>query len=144
MNGLSKMNLTVDAELSNIAVVQKKALSYALQAGCNTAVCNKIDLIIEEMMVNIIEHGYQGRSGKINFTCKASHASQASNLELCFIDQGVAFNPLSRKKETIETDLQQTKPGGLGIFLTAKFAESIEYKYKNNSNHLIITMRCSN
>ncbi|MCR4900758.1 MAG: ATP-binding protein, partial [Treponema sp.] len=56
-----------------------------------------------------------------------------------FRDQGIPFNPLDRPDPDITLSAEDRRIGGLGIFLTKKYMNSVEYKYENGEN--ILTMK---
>ena len=60
-----------------------------------------------------------------------------------FIDSGIAFNPLERSEPDLTLSADEREIGGLGIFLTKKFMDSVEYNYTNGQNHLIMTKTIS-
>ena len=59
---------------------------------------------------------------------------------LCMIfrDSGVPFNPLERPDPDITLSAEDRSIGGLGIYLTKKYMDKIEYRYENDENILTI------
>ena len=55
-----------------------------------------------------------------------------------FSDQGVPFNPLEKPDPDITLSAEERNIGGLGIFLTKKFMDKVEYRFENGSNILYI------
>lgn len=55
-----------------------------------------------------------------------------------FIDEGVEFNPLNKKKPDLTLKADQREIGGLGLTIVQKNADKIDYKYENNHNVLTI------
>ena len=92
----------------------------------------QVDLILEEVFVNIVNYS---NSDYINV--KASFENAILTVE--FIDNGIEFNPLLKKDPETPENIEDAKIGGLGIFLTKKMADEIDYQYMNGENHLIIT-----
>ena len=101
---------------------------------CSPGIIYKIDLAVEEIFVNIAHYAYNVDDGKVEI-----ESSFANNLlKVVFKDQGKKFNPLEKKDPDINLAAEDRKIGGLGIFLTKKFMDSVEYRYADNQNILTI------
>lgn len=106
----------------------KEELSLALQ--------NKIELAVEEIFVNIAHYAYEGNDGQVKVTTKVLENPKRLCIE--FIDDGIQFNPLEKPDPDISLKAEDREIGGLGIFLTKKFMDKIEYRYENGNNILTI------
>ena len=53
----------------------------------------------------------------------------------------MTFNPLEEKEPDISLSLEERKIGGLGIFLTKKIMDNVEYKYQDNHNILTVSKK---
>ena len=56
-----------------------------------------------------------------------------------FMDRGKPFNPLAKEDPDLTLSAEERSIGGLGIFLTKKFMDSVEYEFKDGMNCLTIT-----
>ena len=54
-------------------------------------------------------------------------------------DEGMPFDPLKKQDPDITLGADKRDIGGLGIFMTKKTMDSVEYCYKNGEN--ILTMK---
>jgi anti-sigma regulatory factor (Ser/Thr protein kinase) len=91
----------------------------------------KIDLLIEEIVINIVKYGCKGiKNSIIDITIETSDG----NVILEISDNGVAFNPLDQEEPDIEAGLDKRRPGGLGIFLVQQIAKEIQYVRQDNKN----------
>ena len=91
----------------------------------------QVDLIIEEVFVNIVNYS------KSDFI-KVNAQFEAPILIIEFIDNGMEFNPLLKEDPETPQSIEDTKIGGLGIFLTKELSDEIDYHYTNGENHLKI------
>lgn len=91
----------------------------------------QVELILEEIFINIVEYS---NSEFINVNAEFEN----SVLSIEFIDNGIPFNPLLKEDPELPTSIDEATIGGLGIFLTKKMADNLEYQYINNENHLKI------
>ena len=55
-----------------------------------------------------------------------------------FIDNGTVFNPLLKEDPKFPDCIEDAEIGGLGIYLTKKLADELEYNHINDENHLKI------
>lgn len=94
---------------------------------------SKINIIFDEIYTNIVN--YSGAS----YT-KISHAIEGKELFITFIDNGVAYNPLSAEAPDITLSAEERQIGGLGIHMVKKMTGNIEYARENDENILKLTV----
>jgi len=126
-----------DADLNNLPKFEKFISDIARNCGFENSVIMKIQLAIEEIIVNIISYSYpEEKQGRITLSC----VKQDNNaLVLKIEDGGVPFNLLDAETPDITQPVETRDIGGLGIFLTRQFMDKIEYKRENNKNILLLT-----
>lgn len=100
----------------------------------------KVDLILEEIVVNIINYGCKEIDDGI-IDIMIDNSGNTIILEIS--DNGVAFNPLEKKEPDVTLGLDERSPGGLGIFLVKKIAKKIQYIRKNNKNRIRLFLNLS-
>ena len=128
--------LTVKASDQNLAAVNAFIHSL-LPAGCDDMLLNQIDLAVEEIFVNIAH--YSG-SAEAEVSCSYHIAGDGNGtLTMIFKDKGKLFNPLAKEDPDLTLSAEKRSIGGLGIFLTKKFMDSVEYEFKDGMNCLTIT-----
>lgn len=110
-----------------------------LPAGCDEMSLNQIDLAVEEIFVNIAHYSGAAEAE----ICAGYHISGdgSGTLTLVFKDSGKPFNPLDRADPDLSLSAEERRIGGLGIFLTKKFMDSVEYEYVDGKNILKITKK---
>lgn len=97
-----------------------------------------IHLVCEELVVNIVSYAYpDGAEGYLKILVE----KEGGCIVLCFIDGGVAFNPLERDMPDVSLPLEERQIGGLGIFLTLQMMDEVLYKREENENILTIKKR---
>ena len=102
-----------------------------LPSACDEMILNQIDLAVEEIFVNIAH--YSGAEEAI-INCSFEN----DKLEITFSDSGVPFNPLAKPDPDLTLNAEEREIGGLGIFLTKKFMDTVSYEYKDGMNCLRI------
>ena len=101
--------------------------------NCPEDMLNKIDLAVEEIFINIAHYAYAPDKGNATISC----GFEDETLTVVFSDSGKQFNPLLRDDPDISLSLDEREIGGLGIFMTKKLTDKIEYEYKDGKNILI-------
>ena len=107
-----------------------------LPPKCDELAINQIDLAVEEIFVNIAH--YSG-SEDAEILCDFEYGGDDRGvLEVTFIDSGKPFDPLAKPDPDITLSAEERNIGGLGIFLTKKFMDSVEYDFSGGKNKLTI------
>lgn len=128
-------NLTIKASDENMQTVNDFIHSM-LPSGCDDMLINQIDLAVEEIFVNIAH--YSG-SKEAEITCGYHIGGDGSGvLTMIFKDSGKPFNPLAKPDPDLTLSAEDRKIGGLGIFLTKKFMDSVDYEFVDKKNCLTI------
>ena len=132
------MELTITADDKNLEAVLD-FIHKQLPSYCETDLMYKIDVAAEEIFVNIAHYAYKdklpaGVYGQTWITCTYENEL----LTIIFRDKGIPFNPLARPDPDITLSAEDRSIGGLGIFLTKKYMDKVEYQYENDENVLTL------
>ena len=139
-NGKKDCNYTKEKEFiadkKELDKVQEFVTKELKMQKCDSKTINNINLAIEEVFVNIASYSYKDNNGtcliKINF-------DGDKTFNFVFEDSGIKFNPLKEKDPDISLSVEERNVGGLGIFLTKKIMDKVDYKYEDNKNILTIS-----
>ena len=135
-------SLTVPAQQENLERVQEFVRKQAGAVLTSEKILMRLELIVEELAINIINYGYKEEPGDIAFSCSSHQIDQEkSEFVLVIRDRGIPFDPLTQPEAALQTDIDSSSPGGLGIFLTKKMADNLEYHHDGVSNVLSVTLR---
>ncbi|TCV91832.1 serine/threonine-protein kinase RsbW [Luteibacter rhizovicinus] len=106
------------------------------KAALNPSFRADIRLVLEELMVNTVRHGYpDGRDGSI--AIKLDIRPPTVTVELR--DDAMPFNPLGIETPELPGDLaQHDAVGGLGVHLARSIASDMHYSRDGDSNHVVI------
>ena len=116
--------------------VQEFLQSMLQKYGCSEKIMMQIHLVIEELFVNIASYGYQNNNGTCNVIIDYDGEK---TVVLTIEDNGIPFNPLEKVDPDITLPAEKREIGGLGIFITKKIMDQIEYQYENQKNRLKMT-----
>ena len=99
-----------------------------------------IQLAVEEVLVNIIRHGYLDRNdGYIKIYCLPLNNS---DLKVVIQDIGVPFNPIEELKKT-KIDRTEKLIGGHGLSLLEQIMDQVDYEFVNGANILTLIKKKS-
>ncbi|MEF9938900.1 MAG: ATP-binding protein [Clostridium sp.] len=130
------LRLTEKASMDNLNVAIDQVLLYIADfIALSSEQENEIRTICEETLVNIIHYAYEDDG---DMTVEAEYDEKNDCLRLYFMDNGVAFNPLLKKKPDLTEDVMERKVGGLGIFMVRELSDAVTYDRIGNTNRLVI------
>jgi serine/threonine-protein kinase RsbW len=100
-------------------------LRFLEPLGLDPLVLNRIEVVFEEAVSNIVRHGFTPGSDQAIAVCVAS---EPKAVVLTIEDDGVPFNPLSAPEPPPLTSLETAPLGGLGIALMRRLAVDVRYE----------------
>ena len=92
-----------------------------------------LHVILDEICSNIVKH-----SGASYFELGLSRILEPSGVRMEFIDDGVAYNPLSHEDPDTTLPASKRPIGGLGIMMVKKMSRSMEYERLHDCNMLTV------
>lgn len=111
----------------------------AEELSLDKRVLNRVNLICDELVTNIISYGYgTGQEGVRWIDIRLTLTGDS--LDILISDDGVAFNPLSRPEPDVGAGLEERGIGGLGIYFAKTLADSTHYERILERNVLRLTM----
>ncbi|MBR3152143.1 MAG: SpoIIE family protein phosphatase [Clostridia bacterium] len=125
-----------NADIKELSNVQEFINGELEKYNCSNKNIRQLDIVIEEIFVNISSYAYKGNEGDCNVIVQYD---DNRNVTLIFEDNGIPFNPLEKKEPDISLSANERNIGGLGIFMTKKMMDDVQYRRDNNKNILIIT-----
>lgn len=131
--------IIIGSEIAQIPAVSARLEDAMGREGFSQEDILDTQLAVEEVVTNIIVHGYKGPDHTIHLSCRfpGDHA------EIRITDSAPRFDPLSLPVPELDADIAERKIGGLGIFLVRQVMDSLSYAYDNGKNVLIMKKRRS-
>ena len=108
---------------------------YECPMKVQTAVC----VAIEEIFVNIAHYAYGDGEGDMTMAIGFDEETRTFTFRMS--DRGVPFDPLQKPDPDITLSAEDREIGGLGIFITKKTMNSVNYVYENGENILTMTKK---
>ena len=114
----------------------KPIIDFVKELGADHKTIYKIELALEELLVNVASYAYAPGNGKIEVEYWLEENPRKIVVKIQ--DEGKPFNPLKSQDPDTTLPTEERKIGGLGIFLVKKTMDELKYERKNNKNVLII------
>ncbi|MDR1205278.1 MAG: ATP-binding protein [Peptococcaceae bacterium] len=96
-----------------------------------------VALAVEEIFVNIAHYAYApGEAGAATVRCEADAGT--GRLTVVFTDGGAPYDPLAKADPDVTLPLEERPIGGLGIFITKRLMDAVDYRFENGKNVLTI------
>ena len=115
-----------------ISFVEETLESYECSMKTQTAIC----VAIEEVFVNVANYAYGDGVGDV--TISIGFDEESRNVTFRISDKGVPFNPLNKPDPDVTLSAEEREIGGLGIYITKKTMDVVNYTFENQEN--ILTM----
>ena len=126
------ISLRIPATIESLGLVQDFVGEQAKRLGLGGELAGKLELVVEELVVNIGSYAYSGGEGDMEVDCVLG--PDATRFCLVLRDWGAAFDPLDRDAPDLEAGLDEREPGGLGIFLVREMADECTYRRSGDMN----------
>ena len=125
--------ITVEnASVDDIPRITEFAEAELEKIGCPMKTVLQIDVAIDEIVSNIVNHGYGEKKGPVNL--RIVYKEEKNEVYLRFSDEGVPYNPLTNADPDVTLSAEERKIGGLGIFMVKKTMDAVMYKYEDGRN----------
>lgn len=122
--------LTLPARVQSVRVFHEFVRSGAEQAGLDSADMDRLDLVLEEILVNIARYAYQGSAGEV----EVAYVAEGNTLFIEITDHGCDFNPLASSAPDLKLGLAERPIGGLGVLLVKQIVGSLQYRREMGQN----------
>ncbi|QJB56700.1 ATP-binding protein [Pseudodesulfovibrio sp. zrk46] len=123
---------TTTADLAMLPGIRDYVLAHAREAGLTTPMEPRLDLVLEEILVNVAKYAYNGDSGNVDVDCAVTDNTFCVTVR----DRGVPFNPLEGDTPEFSTDVDERRIGGVGILLVTHMADRCSYERVDDTNEL--------
>ena len=120
-------------DLAELAPLAEAANSFLEPLGLDGKIVYSVNLILEEMLTNVITHGYEDAG-----THEIAVSITIDEDEVCITleDDGAAFNPLSLPWASHSAEAGELMEDGLGIHFVRNMMNAMQYRRENDKNIL--------
>jgi anti-sigma regulatory factor (Ser/Thr protein kinase) len=130
-----ELRLTIRNELGELVRVNQLVSELLARRGIAESVVYATQLALEEVLSNVIRHGYEDCSQhEIALTLRVHEG----RVELQVVDDGREFDPATAPAPDLDLPLVRRRAGGLGIHLLRAFVSEIRYQRLGQHNSLLL------
>ena len=98
----------------------------------------KVNLILEELGLNIINYGHDGGLHEIDFTL----TSTDEELKIEIVDDGKPFDPITDAPvPDVNAPMEERRVGGLGVHLVQEMTDEMHYRRVRDTNQVTLLIR---
>ena len=128
-------SLRIEAQLNNLRTIRDFVEETALRLNAAPDVVLGVVLAVDEMVTNIIVHGYRGQPGLIEIDLAAS----GDALRIQLRDHAPPFDPTTVPPPDLSIPFDDQPIGGLGIYLARKIMDDMTHHVMDhNGNELTL------
>ncbi|NLD57550.1 MAG: ATP-binding protein [Methanomicrobiales archaeon] len=131
--------LTIDSAIDEIPVVSERLETLMSGARFSPEAVLDTQLAVEEAITNVIVHGYKQKGNEIRIACQLIDGA----IVIRITDSAPPFNPLSLPTPDLDSDVNERRIGGLGIYLIRRVMDGVEYAYEGGNNVFTLTKKRS-
>ena len=92
-----------------------------------------LHIILDEICSNIVRH-----SKATGFEMGVEQTDEPRGVRMTFVDDGIAYNPLSHADPDTTLSVDERPIGGLGIMMVKKMASSVSYSRDGDRNRFTV------
>ena len=132
--------LTVPGTLDSLSLIRNYARAAAVEAGLDKKRTYRLELAVDEIATNIVNHGYLEAGLMGDVVARATIDAHA--LTITLEDTAVPFDPGRLKRpEQIDLPIAERPIGGLGVFLAIENVDEFRYEYVDGHNRNIFVVK---
>ncbi len=121
----ARFTRVLPSRLEEIAVLAQSLEDWGEAAGVPPAVLAHMNLMLDELITNVIMHGYGGKEGgDIGIEAQAVDGA----LQVTLTDHAFAWDPLQAAQVDTTLGIDERAIGGLGIHFVRTLADELAYE----------------
>lgn len=117
-----------------VAAAVDVASEFADSSGLSLQDSDRLRLVVEELVTNVVNHGRVTADSKISYGFEA----EADAVKISITDRGAPFDP--RSGATDKPGPNRTREGGWGWPIILAWCHIEDYRREDDRNHLLLRM----
>ena len=135
MTTVNKRQLHLERNIDQLPRIVAFTEAFFQATGVQAQLRFTVDLMIEEVFVNMVKYNVS----KHQILLELSPVGAGVKLRLTDFDVD-KFDPRDARRVDVEAPLSERTPGGLGVYLSLKMADHVDYEYKNRTSQLTLIL----
>lgn len=132
--------LVITSELQQLPQVRELVANALHQGRFPERYLNRLMIVADEAVSNIIEHGYEGKTDQAT-TIHIALTVTPDEYRILITDQGMRYDPNESDEVDIANHVTTGRGGGLGVSLMRKIMDVIEYQYQAGQRNRLLLVK---
>jgi len=120
----SPPTMTIESGVDQLAGVRAFVRTQVAAAGGDDEMTTDLVQAVDELVCNVVEHGYAGRPGSIEVTFIETPGEIGFRIR----DDAPPFDPTSVPEPPLDQPLSQRRLGGMGIHLARTLTDGFDHR----------------
>lgn len=143
MTPVNRWHRVFTGSMQEVAAAMHWLQSIAADLDLPEAKSFDIQVCLEELMSNIVQHGrsegtHNARCPETPLKISLTVDSHGDAVVMTLEDNGQPFDITQAQGKTIDQPLEQVEPGGLGIALVKSFTTDLQYRRTEKGNRVTL------
>ncbi|MFP4272714.1 MAG: SpoIIE family protein phosphatase [Halothiobacillaceae bacterium] len=135
--GLTRHNVQVRPRRAALGTLMDTVRRFAGEVGLDEHATRQIELVVEELFMNVVEHGYPADwSAPAGGLVQLSLVLAQEDLYVVMEDDGQPFDPRQVPPPNLTGSLEERDPRGLGMHLVRQLVEEVLYEHRDDRNRV--------
>ena len=132
----SKSTLRIPAAIDQIRRAVLFVATVVQRMEMDDDGAHQVQIAVEEIITNIIEHGYAARTQSAAIDIAVERDGQ--QVVITITDDAPLFNPLLNTEPDPQTPLEERTKGGWGVYFVKQYVDAIHYQAVLNRNQITL------
>lgn len=132
---MSLLHIILPAKMDNLEKFIQALSGWLKHNGMTTEKIPRVELAVEEALVNVIRYAYEGQTGDVELR---GGIADDQRFVIEILDSGAPFDVCTLPKPDIHCSIKDRKMGGLGVFLIQRMVDELLYRREGDKN--VLTM----
>ena len=132
---MATMNLSAD--LSQLGAIRTFVAQAGGELNLDEQILPDLQLAVEEICANVIEHGYSGQGGRLEVSIEAVE----EGVQVTVRDWGIAFDPQAVPVPDVNAPLELRPLGGLGLFLVRQLMDEVRFEFDGEKGNSVTMVK---
>ena len=143
MEGVDTRCLSVPGTSQGVREALDALAALTTAHGLSKAVSWPMEVSLDEVMANVVEHAFQGRpdAGTVDLELRLDLGVEPPVCEMMVVDDGPEFDPLSAADPDRSLGIEERPIGGLGLALVRRLMDEVQYERRDGRNRLRLRRR---
>jgi serine/threonine-protein kinase RsbW len=129
--------LRIAAELTELSTLRQFVQEAGASLRLPRSVTDPLVLAVDELAVNIIQHGYRGRPGSIEVEIEQTQDAVIARLR----DQAPPFDPTCLPEPDVTLPLERRPVGGMGVYLARRSVDSMSHEVTGQGGNQVTLVK---